>query len=642
MHQLISYTVILPLVGFLFNSFLFLFSPKAKKNTAVEQISGTVGTAVIFGSFVISLLIFFELVGLSSESRLFIVPVFDWFYAGNLSVSFSYQVDTLSMAMSLAVSGVGCLIHLYSIGYMHGDEDFARFFAYLNLFIFSMMNLILADNLIVMFLGWEGVGLCSYLLIGFWYQRKFDGVEISTTGEAADKAFIMNRIGDFAMLAAFFILFQAIGSFNFQAVLIGKSALTNEQLFWVTILIFIGCTGKSAQIPLFTWLPDAMAGPTPVSALIHAATMVTSGLYLTARLSPIFYSSPETQIVIASIGATTAILAASIALFQNDIKKVLAYSTVSQLGYMFLAVGVGAYSTAIFHVITHAFFKACLFLGSGSVIHALHEEQDIRKMGGLHKKMPITSLTFLIGSLALAGFPLTSGFFSKDEILTNTFAGGYTFFYVIGLFTALLTAFYSIRLYTLTFLGDSRIDSSRHPLESPLTMTIPLILLASLSLLGGFLGLPEVISSNNFMKDWLLTSTVLTEAHKISHSTEWVLLALSAFISIIGVSTAYFIYSKNIHFLSNETGFGKLAYQKYLVDEIYDRVAVKSVQFFSEKIASPFERFIIKGFFSGFGESILGLGNILRMAQTGVAQNYAIIMALGFVLILGVVIFSGK
>ncbi|MFZ1518164.1 MAG: NADH-quinone oxidoreductase subunit L [Ignavibacteriaceae bacterium] len=489
MRELIYLTVVLPLVGFLING---IFGTKIKN----EKLIGAIGSGVVGISFLIALGAFFETLGLPVDQRQKIVTLFSWLTVGNLNVSFAYQVDQLSLIMALVVTGVGFLIHVYSIGYMHGDKSFWRFFAYLNLFIFAMMNLILADNFVLLFLGWEGVGLCSYLLIGFWYDRKF---EKSTVADASKKAFIVNRIGDFGFLLGMFLIYMTFGSLNFNEVFSRAVSfdVSTATFGFIAIFLFIGATGKSAQIPLFVWLPDAMAGPTPVSALIHAATMVTAGVYMVARTSIIFASAPDILMVVAIIGALTAFFAATIGIVQNDIKKVLAYSTVSQLGYMFLAMGMGAFSAGIFHVMTHAFFKALLFLGAGSVIHAMHHEQDIQKYGGLKKYMPRTYLTFLIAALAISGIPPLSGFFSKDEILWQAYANGGLFFWILGAGTAMMTAFYMFRLYLLTFEGTPRFGHDKHPHESPAVMTLPLIVLAVLAVIGGFVGIPEIFSGEH-------------------------------------------------------------------------------------------------------------------------------------------------
>ncbi len=635
MHEHILFAVLSPLVGFLLCGLLDRLNFIGEKQASREFLLGMLSTLSVVISFAFGIGFLLELLSLPENLRLFVVPVYEWFAAGDMQVAIAYQIDTLSVTMMLVVTGVGSLIHFYSIGYMHGDAGFARFFSYLNLFIFAMLNLVLAANMPLMFLGWEGVGLCSYLLIGFWYDRRFDGVGISTTTDAANKAFVMNRIGDFAMLAAMFLIFQRIHTLDFNAILAQLSAFDDTHLFWITLLIFIGCTGKSAQIPLYTWLPDAMAGPTPVSALIHAATMVTSGIYLISRLAPLYTLAPSTMTLIAVIGALTAIIAATIALAQNDIKKVLAYSTVSQLGYMFLALGVGAFSAAMFHLVTHAFFKACLFLGSGSVIHALEDEQDIRKMGGLRTAMPATSITFFVGSLALAGFPLTAGFFSKDEILMHTFASGQTLLYAAGILTAGLTAFYSMRLYTLTFLGSARYDSHQHPHESPFTMTLPLWILAALSVLGGLLNLPAVLVEHGVLHSWLLLPDV---THSISHAAEWILLGVSSVIAIGGLFFAYSIYSKSP--LETESGWRLLLAKKYYIDELYDILVVKPFQGVLARSSDAIERLFLDNTFNGLGTVMLALGQALRRLQSGVAQSYAIAITFGLMVILTFILFN--
>jgi NADH-quinone oxidoreductase subunit L len=636
MPQYFFLIVLLPLVGALCTSLISLTKFIGEKESAKENIVGGFATLMIALPF----LFFISLaIQLDKNPAPMTAVMYEWFSAGTMTVQLAYRFDTLSVLMGLIVTGVGSLIHLYSIGYMHGDRDFARFFAYLNLFIFAMLNLILAGNMVLMFLGWEGVGLCSYLLIGFWYDRKFDGVAIKTTTDAANKAFVMNRIGDVAMLAAMFLLFQKLGSLNYTDILAQAGTLDSTHLFWITLLIFIGCTGKSAQIPLYTWLPDAMAGPTPVSALIHAATMVTSGIYLTARLAPMFVLSPETMTVMAILGGATALIAGTIGLAQNDIKKVLAYSTVSQLGYMFMALGVGAFTTAIFHVTTHAFFKACLFLGSGSVIHALHEEQDIRKMGGLGSDMPQTAITFLIASLALAGFPLTAGFFSKDDILTKVFAHGDYVLWGMGIFTAALTAFYTMRLYTLTFVGAPRYAKEKHPHESPLVMTLPLWILAALSLVSGLFGLPAVMQNENAITAWLshtIPAAIQIDAH-LSHTTEWMLLALSGVIAMVGLYAAYAIYSKKS--VESPAAWRGLLEKKYYLDEVYNAAIAKPFQMLSEKVLALFDRAVIDGMVNGLGSLLLLAGRGLKVWQNGVVQSYALMIMLGLVVILTYIVF---
>ena len=635
MRDLIYLTVLLPLIGFLVNG---IFGSKIKS----EKLIGIIGSSVVGISFLIALGAFFETLALPIDQRQKIVSLFSWMVVGNLDVSFAYQVDQLSLVMALVVTGVGFLIHVYSIGYMHGDKGFWRFFAYLNLFIFAMMNLILADNFVLLFLGWEGVGLCSYLLIGFWYDRKF---EKSTVADASKKAFIVNRIGDFGFLLGMFLIYMTFGSLNFNEVF--SRAVSFEVPTYVfgfiAIFLFIGATGKSAQIPLFVWLPDAMAGPTPVSALIHAATMVTAGVYMVARTAIIYASAPEIMMVVAVIGALTAFFAATIGIVQNDIKKVLAYSTVSQLGYMFLAMGVGAFSAGIFHVMTHAFFKALLFLGAGSVIHAMHEDQDIQRYGGLKKYMPRTYLTFLIAALAISGIPPLSGFFSKDEILWYSYANGGLFFWIIGAGTAMMTAFYMFRLYILTFEGKERFGHDRHPHESPSVMTIPLMVLALLSVIGGFIGIPEVFSGEhgNQFHNWLApifkdADRKLASFSMHSHTEEIILMVISVAFAVGAILFARYVYLKNPAIASNTSqkfkGLYNLLWNKYFVDEAYDAAVVNPIlqtsRSFLWKIA---DNKIIDGVVNGSAKIIDVVSLNIRKLQTGVAQFYALVMVIGIV-----------
>lgn len=625
---MIPFVVLLPLAGFLVSSLFSLTKFIGQGESGKEKFVGFFSTLMVAIPFALVASMFASFNG---EAR--VETLYEWVSAGSLVAKIAYRLDSLSLLMAMIVTGVGSLIHLYSIGYMHGDEGFARFFAYLNLFIFAMLNLVLADNLLLMFLGWEGVGLCSYLLIGFWFDRKFDGVGIETTTDAANKAFIMNRIGDVAMLAAMFVIFQKVSSLDYGAIFAQKDAFDARHSFWIALLIFLGCAGKSAQIPLYTWLPDAMAGPTPVSALIHAATMVTSGVYLTARLSPLFLLSPDAMTLIAIIGVATAFIAATIALAQTDIKKVLAYSTVSQLGYMFLALGVGAFGSAIFHVATHAFFKACLFLGAGSVIHALHEEQDLRKMGALANAMPQTNLTFLVATLALAGFPLTAGFFSKDDILAKAFASGNYALWAVGLLTAFITAFYAMRLYALAFLGKARYGSDQKPHESPALMTIPLWILGALSLAGGAMGLPAVVQDPNWIQSFLSTSVAATETPHLAHSTEWLLLGVSSLAAIAGLGIALGIYAKRAE--GEPQGVVAILYRKYYLDEIYDALVAKPFRWLSANAFAPFDRRVLDGLINGVGGAMISVGAAMRRWQTGVAQNYALVITIGLILLVG-------
>jgi NADH-quinone oxidoreductase subunit L len=548
--------------------------------------------------------------------------------------------------MALIVTGVGFLIHIYSIGYMHGDKGFWRFFAYMNLFIFSMMNLILGDNFLVLFLGWEGVGLCSYLLIGFWYDRNF---EKGTTSQAAKKAFVVNRIGDFGFLLGMFLIYMTFDSLNFKEVFARAAAYpVSETTFtFIALFLFIGAAGKSAQIPLYVWLPDAMAGPTPVSALIHAATMVTAGVYMMSRASIIFVSAPAIMMLITIIGLATAFFAATIGLVQNDIKKVLAYSTVSQLGYMFAAAGTGGFSASIFHLMTHAFFKALLFLGAGSVIHAMHDEQNIMKYGGLKKYMPKTYITFLIAALAISGLPGFSGFFSKDEILWNTYTNAGFIFWLVGVITAMLTAFYMFRLVTLTFYGTDKFDNRNvHPHESPPVMTIPLIILAFFSIVSGYIGLSKIFSGvhGNLFENWLepiYAPAMLKIASTGAHTQfEEILLMVVTTILIIGsVYCAIWIYLKKPQIAAKTSTRFKVLYNlllnKYFIDEFYEAAVVQPIQKGSERLLWKFfDISVIDNIVNSLANIVGKLSGVIRKVQTGFVQSYALIMITGIALIL--------
>ena len=641
--------ILLPLAGAIFNGLMGFLLPAYRKN---ETVIGAIGTLMVAIPFVLVLMAF---LGFEGETISF--ELFTWMRAGDLRVDFAYQLDELSLTMGLVVTGVGALIHLYSIGYMHGDPGFYKFFAYLNLFIFSMNNLILGDNMVVMFLGWEGVGLCSYLLIGFWYQN----MEFS---KAAQKAFVANRIGDFAMLVAMFLIFRELtvaGSttgLTFNEIL---AADFGDSTYWIALLVFIAATGKSAQIPLYVWLPDAMAGPTPVSALIHAATMVTSGIYLIARLSPVYLAVPEVMTIVLVIGGLTAILAAFIAMAQNDIKKVLAYSTVSQLGYMFMALGAGAFSAAIFHVVTHAFFKACLFLGSGSVIHAMEhthavkDPQDLRTMGGLKKYMPATRTTFWISSLAISGIVPLSGFFSKDEILSSVFfyAEGfsvYQIFWGVGLFTALLTAFYMTRLSMLTFEGSERFSGEHQPHESPATMTIPLWVLAVLAVFGGFMNLPYLLAHGDyqFLGHFLEGAQVENAASIHANATftaEVILIAVSALVAIGSVLLARNLYQKQ-QLAGDEKvkgffgGFYRAMQEKFFVDEIYEALFIKPFTNFGKKGLNPLDQNVVDGAVEGVGNAISGIGGVFRRLQSGLVSNYLLLVSVGVVAMMAYLVFG--
>lgn len=638
---LLPLIILLPLIGFVING---LFGKKIGNEKAI----GALGTAAVAIPFVCAVVLFFEMIGAPPDDRAMHVTLASWISTGSFSVDFAYQLDQLSMIFLLIITGVGSLIHIYSIGYMHGDRGFFRFFAYLNLFIFMMLNLVLSDNFLVTFLGWEGVGLCSFLLIGFWYDREFEGVGIKWTGDAAKKAFVMNRIGDLGMLIGMFLLFAHAGSLNYgvveQAAMDG--AFSQSLITAATLCLFLGACGKSAQIPLGVWLPDAMAGPTPVSALIHAATMVTSGIFLISRNATLFSMSHTTMAVIAGVAVTTALIAATVGLVQNDIKKVLAYSTVSQLGFMFVALGVGAYTAAVFHVMTHAFFKALLFLGSGSVIHGMHEEQDMQKMGGLKKHMPQTYKTYVVGALAISGIIPFSGFFSKDEILAFAFSNGNIILWAFGALAALCTAFYMWRSVFLTFHGEERFDPHHvHPHESPATMTIPLWILAILAAVGGFLGLPPVIAEHghalhNWLEPVFANANANLHGGHLSHSMEWLLMAVSTAIAVFGIWLAYYMYTVKPElpkqYARSFRGVYKLLWNKWYVDEAYQYGVVKPIWEGSKTVLlKGVDKGIIDGILHGLARMTGAAASAVRMLQTGVAQHYMTVFVLGILVILG-------
>ena len=620
MAQLVYLIPLFPLIGFLINGLMWKKMPKT--------LGGIIGSAAILASFAVSLGIFFEVKDPSFHGPV-IVPMFDFIKSGKLYVPFAFQVDALSSLFLLIITGVGFLIHVYSTSYMHHDEGMVKYFAYLNLFVFSMLLLVLGANYLVMFIGWEGVGLCSYLLIGFWFKNR-------DYTNAAKKAFVMNRIGDLGFLVGMLLVLFNFGTLSYQEFFGqlhgGAAVVPSSTLSWIALCFFIGATGKSAQIPLYTWLPDAMAGPTPVSALIHAATMVTAGIYMIARSGALYSLTPSILHVVAIIGLATALVAATIAIKQYDIKKVLAYSTVSQLGFMFLALGVGAYTTAVFHVMTHAFFKALLFLGSGSVIHAMGGEQDIRKMGGLGKHMRITQATFLIGCLAISGIPGLSGFFSKDAILADAFAHDPILYY-LGIVAAMMTAFYMFRLYFLTFTGGFRgtEDQHHHLHESPAAMTIPLIVLAILSVFGGYVGLPEVMSEHNALASFLSPVVTNFGDHHLAPATEWLLMGVSVAVSVFMIIMAYTIHRKP-NFAENK-GLAKVLENKWYVDEIYDAVIVKPIAAFSNILDKFAERRGIDGIVNGVGKTVRWGGDRLRLLQSGQVGFYIFIMVLGIIVL---------
>ena len=599
-----------------------------------------VGCGVVLASFIVSIMLFMEVRRQGFEPV--VVNLFDFITAGSVKIPFAFQVDQLSVLFLLIVTGVGFLIHVYSTSYMHDEQPdhFARYFSYLNLFVFSMLMLVLGANFVIMFIGWEGVGLCSYLLIGYWFKNL-------DYGYAARKAFIMNRIGDLGFLIAVFWMINKFGSASFSVVFAKAPSESTTVLTGITLLLFLGATGKSAQIPLYTWLPDAMAGPTPVSALIHAATMVTAGIYMIARSNVLYTLAPLSQTVVGVVGLTTAILAATIALKQNDIKKVLAYSTVSQLGYMFLGLGAGAYTGAVFHVMTHAFFKALLFLGAGSVIHALGGQQDIRQMGGLKKHLPVTHITFLLACLAIAGIPPFSGFFSKDEILAAAF-GKSPVYYILGAAGALLTAFYMFRLYAMTFLGPFRggQEKEQHLHESPLAITIPLVVLAALATVGGFLGIPAVFAQNahwlsQFLAPVFEASVRIQQTQEADHSTELILMAVSVLVALIGVVAAWSRFSRKPE-LGEPSGLGKVLANKWYVDELYNSLFVRPVNALGKFLNNVVEKSVIDWSVNGVGKAVQYASRQLRLLQSGQVGGYVLLMVLGMVLLFLVELFVRK
>lgn len=630
--EIVYWIPLLPFIGFLING----LGRKSLSKTVI----GWIGSGVVFISFLLSIWVFMQV----KSGNTFTADYFTFIHVGNLKIPFAFQIDQLTALFLLIITGVGFLIHVYSTAYMHEErpEHFGRYFSYLNLFIFSMLLLVMGANFAILFIGWEGVGLCSYLLIGFWFQK-------DAYNKAASKAFIMNRIGDLAFLIALFMLINKLGSLNFADIFTHNALakLSSGEITTITLLLFVGATGKSAQIPLYTWLPDAMAGPTPVSALIHAATMVTAGIYMIARSNLMFSMSPVTLTVIAVIGIATALLAATIAMKQNDIKKVLAYSTVSQLGYMFLALGSGAYVAAVFHVMTHAFFKALLFLGSGSVIHAMGGEQDMRNMGGLSKYMKITNITFLLGCFAIAGIPGFSGFFSKDEILAGAF-GRSPVLYILGLAGALITAYYMFRLYATTFTGKFRgSEEQKHHLhESPTAMAIPLIILAVLSVVGGFIGIPAFIMQGahalgDFLHPVFAGSYAILPTHEVAHQTEWILAGLSSVLIIIMVIYAWNKFSKKPE-LDEPHGLGKVLANKWYVDELYDAIIVRPVKALGKFLNDVFDTKVVDGIVNGVGKAVSYGSRQLRWLQSGQTTAYVLLMVVSILLIFVIQFFLRK
>ena len=607
-----------------------------------EPKSGWLAAAMPFASFIVAVSVYFDLLSRDEEDRHQVVRLFSWIPVGELQIDVALLADPLSITMALFITGIGSLIHLYAIGYMHGDPKFSKFFLYLNLFVFSMLMLVLGENLLVTFLGWEGVGACSYFLISFWHTRDSAAV-------AGKKAFVTNRIGDFGVMTAMFLAFSTIGSVSYESIndAASSGAIAQVTATAIALLLFVGACGKSAQLPLYLWLPDAMEGPTPVSALIHAATMVTSGVFLMTRMSPVLHASYEwAPMTIATIGAATALFAASIAVAQNDIKKVLAYSTVSQLGYMFLAVGSGAYVAAIFHMVTHAFFKALLFLGSGSVIHGMHHEQDMRRMGALRKLMPVTAITFIIGWLAIAGVPPFAGFWSKDEILLYVYANNRGL-YVVGLITALLTAYYMTRQVIMVFYGEAKWKDHAHehgahgdfePHESPKIMLIPLVVLAGLSVVGGAMQLP-FSSKLHFLEHWLAPVVRDAEADikkTWAYDNKYLLLGVAVIVAFAGIAAAYAVYAKK----------KVKAIEPAILEQawMYDAAASKLVggpgRAAFNAVAWADSR-IVDGAVNGTATLVRGVAGQVRKSQSGFTRVYAALMTIGAVVLLAWFVLRG-
>jgi NADH-quinone oxidoreductase subunit L len=650
-----------PLLGFLINASFGRRLPKT--------MSGAVACAVMVASFVVSARTVLDLTGLPAGERAIEQIVYTWIASGDFVLDLTLRLDPLAAVMILIVSGIGALIHIYSTAYMHEETDaeYARYFSYLNLFAAFMLVLVLGANFLVLFVGWEGVGLCSYLLIGFWFRK-------TSAADAGKKAFVVNRIGDYAFILGILLLFTYFGTLDFQRIAAMVGGLPPEAgvfgaLSLATLLLFIGATGKSAQIPLYVWLPDAMEGPTPVSALIHAATMVTAGVYMIGRNAVLFSHAPETMMVVAVIGALTALMAATIGLVQHDIKRVLAYSTVSQLGLMFLAMGVGAFGAGIFHLYTHAFFKALLFLGSGAVIHALHGEQDIRNMGGLKRHLPIAYWTFLLGSLAIAGVPLLSGFFSKDEILYETFREGHTLLWLMAAVTSLLTATYMFRLVFLTFHGDERASSHHAPADAPShlhdappAMALVLVLLAVGSVAAGYVGVPHALGGHNQLAAWLAPSfqpppgtpdglslgapdgggglPASGEAADPAAALELALMGVSSAIAVGGILLAAFIWLRRRDLADSLArrfaAMHRVLLNKYYVDEMYDEAVIHPIRRGSEQgLWRGFDVAVVDGAVNGAGTIVAEGSGLLRRLQTGSVRAYAGSMFIGVLVIVG-------
>lgn len=614
----VAYLVpLFPLIGFLLNG---IFRRSLSKN-----IVSLIGCGSVLASFIVSCILFLDV---KSGGALPIQPLFQFINISSFKIDFAFQVDQLSSLFLLIITGVGFLIHVYSTSYMHEEkeEHFARYFSYLNLFVFSMLLLVLGANYVIMFIGWEGVGLCSYLLIGYWFKN-------DNYNYAAKKAFVMNRIGDLGFLLGIFWLLSELGTANYNDVFANVHQLSATDITGITVLLFVGAMGKSAQIPLYTWLPDAMAGPTPVSALIHAATMVTAGIYVVARSNALYSLSAVAENLVAIVGIATALFAATIAIKQNDIKKVLAYSTVSQLGYMFLGLGVGAYTGAVFHVMTHAFFKALLFLCAGSVIHAIHDQQDIRFIGGLKKYLPITHITFLIGCIAISGIPPFSGFFSKDEILAAAYSKN-PVYWALGVIGSGMTAFYMFRLYATTFLGEFRgtDEQKKHLHESSSAITIPLIILALLAAMGGFINVPEVFGGEQQLHHFLAPVLKTEDVPELSHSTDFILMGVSAGVALIAIFIALSKYIKKPE-LNEPEGLGKVVANKWYIDELYDTLIVNPLTFLGAFFKNVIEKSGIDGVVNGVGTFVNYSSRRLRLVQNGRVGTYILLMVFSIVVL---------
>ena len=621
MTELVWLTIALPLIGVLINGLL--------GKRLGRTLNGLIGVGTVLAAFVVGVLVFLEVPGLPDHNAQ-AVKLWDWITIGSFHVEASLLVDPLSMLMTLVVTGVGGLIHIYAIGYMDHDQNVSRFFTYLNLFIASMLVLVLSDNFLGMYVGWELVGVCSYLLIGFWFHRP-------AAAEAGKKAFIVNRVGDFGFALGVFLIWTTFGTLNFAEVFEAAPTIAVGTITAITALLFVGAIGKSAQLPLYVWLPDAMEGPTPVSALIHAATMVTAGVYMVVRTNVLYSMAPAVLTTVAVIGGLTALFAATMALVQFDLKRILAYSTISQLGYMIMAVGVGAYTSGMFHLVTHAFFKALLFMGAGSVMHAMSDVIDIRRFGGLKDKMPATYRTFLIGGAALSGFPfITAGFYSKDEILAKTFED-HKLLYAVGLITAFLTAFYTFRAIFLTFHGQPKDRPLYdHAHENKAVMTLPLWILAVLSIVGGFIGLPAALGLPNWLEGWL--DPIHHATHHANLATEIGLIAVSSIVALLGIFLAYRVYLRRPEIAGDEARLYGPAYDllfnKYYVDELYDALFVQPGRRLGKFLAGIIDIGLIDTILvDGSARFVGALGRVLSGFQTGHIRNYVTSILIGCVIV---------